>query len=75
MPNMPTGCLVSDASLLRYLSQDEWTKRLHSVDGDDEPSSRKWTFAGKLMEQSEQKTKTVKAGLYAVQVFYSFFIM
>ncbi|MCJ1357996.1 MAG: hypothetical protein MMC33_007994 [Icmadophila ericetorum] len=72
---LPRKSLSSSRFSLCQPSQDEWAKRCHSVDDDDEPSSPKWPFAGKLMKQSEQKTKTIKATLYAIQVFYSFFIM
>jgi len=41
--------------------------------GEDEPRSFRWL--GKNAAQREQQTKIVKAAFYAVQVFYSFFIM
>ena len=40
---------------------------------EDEPRSSSWL--GKSAAQKEQQTKIVKAAFYAVQVFYSFFIM
>ncbi len=40
---------------------------------EDEPRSFRWL--GKSAAQREQQTKIVKAAFYAVQVFYSFFIM
>ncbi|MCJ1378187.1 hypothetical protein MMC17_001283 [Xylographa soralifera] len=40
---------------------------------EDEPSSYKWL--GKGAGAAEQRTKLIKAAFYAVQVFYSFFIM
>lgn len=42
-------------------------------DDDQERSSLLWS--GKDVGQREKKVRLVKAGLYAVQVFYSFFIM
>jgi len=41
--------------------------------GEDDPSSFKWL--GKGAGTAEQRTKFIKAAFYAVQVFYSFFIM
>lgn len=53
------------------------TKNRSFEDGDDddgrERSSLLWS--GKDVGQHEKKVRLVKAGLYAVQVFYSFFIM
>lgn len=49
---------------------------LKFVEGDDdgnESSSLLWS--GKGAGQQEKKARFVKAGFYAVQVFYSFFIM
>lgn len=40
-----------------------------------EHSSLLFTGAGKTTREAETRVKIVKAGLYAVQVFYSFFIM
>ncbi|KAL8796729.1 MAG: hypothetical protein Q9195_001119 [Heterodermia aff. obscurata] len=42
-------------------------------DGDQERSSLLWS--GKSARETETKVKFIKAALYAVQVFYSFFIM
>ena len=42
-------------------------------DGDQERSSLLWS--GKTARKTETKVKLIKAALYAVQVFYSFFIM
>lgn len=50
------------------------SRRLSRKDGPDESSSLLYSgrHAGRV---SEQQAKLVKAVLYAVQVFYSFFIM
>jgi hypothetical protein len=40
-----------------------------------EHSSLLFTGAGKTTREAETRVKVVKAALYAVQVFYSFFIM
>lgn len=47
-----------------------------TADNDDESTTRSW-FArlGQNQVAQEQKDKAIKAILYAVQVFYSFFIM
>lgn len=42
---------------------------------DDESSSLLWPGRHGRAGATEQQTKTVKALFYAVQVFYSFFIM
>lgn len=42
---------------------------------DVERSSLLTTMAGNAVAAEEKKGKTVKAALYGVQVFYSFFIM
>ena len=48
--------------------------RIREVDDDNhERSSLLWS--GKGAGQQEKKVKVVKAAFYAVQVFYSFFIM
>ncbi|MCJ1409199.1 hypothetical protein MMC19_003277 [Ptychographa xylographoides] len=53
---------ASSAEYMNSLPQDE-----------NESSSFKWL--GRSTGQAEQKTKMIKAAFYAVQVFYSFFIM
>lgn len=40
-----------------------------------EQSSLLWMTAGNAAEAEEKKGKIVKAALYGIQVFYSFFIM
>ena len=47
---------------------------LRSDSDDREESSSFFSLAGKP-RQTERRMKTIKASLYAVQVFYSFFIM
>lgn len=42
-------------------------------DGEQEHSSLLWS--GKSAREAGSKVKLIKAALYAVQVFYSFFIM
>ena len=42
---------------------------------DEDEGERSWPWLGKRATQAQQKTKTIKAALYAAQVFYSFFIM
>ena len=42
---------------------------------EDETESRSPRWLGKQSDQALQKTKITKAAFYAVQVFYSFFIM
>lgn len=42
-------------------------------DGTGESSSLLWS--GRNAVEAERQGRVVKAGLYAVQVFYSFFIM
>lgn len=44
----------------------------HDVAGQDRGS---FLWSGKSAGQQEKKIRLVKAALYAVQVFYSFFIM
>lgn len=46
-------------------------------DGDDDAGRDRGSFlwSGKGAGQQEKKIRLVKAALYAVQVFYSFFIM
>ena len=46
---------------------------LNQGDGDQERSSLLWS--GKSARETETKVKLIKAAFYAVQVFYSFFIM
>jgi len=41
----------------------------------DENEPRSFSWLGKNAARKEQQTKIVKAAFYAVQVFYSFFIM
>ena len=44
-------------------------------DDDNYPAARSPLWVGRIVGTAEQQTKMVKAALYAVQVFYSFFIM
>lgn len=44
-------------------------------DDEDVPKRSSSFWAGKNVGDAEKKQKMVKAVLYAVQVFYSFFIM
>ncbi len=53
---------------------EEQLLRLWLVEAESgESSSLLWS--GKNVGQAERRGKVVKAGFYAVQVFYSFFIM
>ena len=62
---------IRDAILDR--AKGEELSRYCSVDGGNERSS--WLWAGKNAREAETRVKMGKAALYAVQVFYSFFIM
>ncbi|KAL8989376.1 MAG: hypothetical protein Q9177_001717, partial [Variospora cf. flavescens] len=42
---------------------------------DDERERNSLLWAGKSAGEAEKKQKIIKAAFYAVQVFYSFFIM
>lgn len=44
-------------------------------DDEDVPRRSSLFWAGKNVDDAEKKQKLVKAVFYAVQVFYSFFIM
>ena len=48
---------------------------LRNKDDDEDENPRSWPWLGKRATQAQQRTKTIKAALYAAQVFYSFFIM
>ncbi|KAI4137516.1 MAG: hypothetical protein L6R39_007237 [Caloplaca ligustica] len=48
---------------------------LPEADDDDVRERSSLLWSGKSAGEAEKKQKLVKAGLYAVQVFYSFFIM
>ncbi|KAI4186887.1 MAG: hypothetical protein L6R41_003165 [Letrouitia leprolyta] len=45
------------------------------VDDDDARERRSLLWSGKSTGEAEKKQKLIKAALYAVQVFYSFFII
>ena len=42
---------------------------------DANETPRSWPWLGKQTDRVQSRTKVIKAALYAVQVFYSFFIM
>lgn len=63
---------VRDMSRRYEASSAEYMNSL-PIDGGHGRSSLLWS--GKNAQQAETKVKLVKAALYAVQVFYSFFIM
>ena len=54
-----------------------WLKPFFKVDGEDDHAATRGSFLwlGQGADTREKKTKLVKAAFYAVQVFYSFFIM
>ncbi|KAL8714874.1 MAG: hypothetical protein Q9220_001387 [cf. Caloplaca sp. 1 TL-2023] len=67
---------VRDMSRRYESSSTEYMNKLPSDDEDDvlrERSSLLW--AGKSAGEAQKKQKIIKAAFYAVQVFYSFFIM
>ncbi|KAA6416238.1 MAG: Ctr copper transporter [Lasallia pustulata] len=64
--------VVRELSRRYEASSGEYMNRLPNDDG-QEASSLLWS--GRNQANAERKTKAVKAALYAVQVFYSFFIM
>lgn len=65
---------VRDMSRRFEASSAEYMNKL-PTDDDDVRERRSLLWAGKSAGQAEKKQKLVKAALYAVQVFYSFFIM
>lgn len=88
---IPSYCKVSQANLkLQFWGSQSsellciWTKAelksfsvLAEGNGDDEtPTSRRsFLWIGKDAEAREKKIRIIKGAYYAVQVFYSFFIM
>lgn len=56
-----------------------WLRVLFKVDGEDDPTSptarRSFMWLGQGADTREKRVRLVKAAFYAVQVFYSFFIM
>ncbi|KAL2358150.1 Ctr copper transporter [Cryomyces antarcticus] len=68
--------LTAGYELVRETSrqyEERCRKRSDSMTNDGEASSLLW--AGRQTSVVEKKSKMIKAALYAVQVFYSFFIM
>ncbi|KAL9020964.1 MAG: hypothetical protein Q9185_001791 [Variospora sp. 1 TL-2023] len=65
---------VREMSRRYEASSAEYTNKLPSED-DDERERNSLLWAGKSAGEAEKKQKIVKAAFYAVQVFYSFFIM
>ena len=67
--------LQAGSGCLGYLKASLTHTFLRERKDDIERSSLLTTMAGNAVAAEEKKGKTVKAALYGVQVFYSFFIM
>lgn len=63
------------SDLYSVLDAQPWAKTTHQDDGDDGQERSSLLWSGKGAGQQEKKVRLVKAALYALQVFYSFFIM
>ena len=78
-PPSAVFCLVcilqAGSGCLGYLKASLTHTFLRERKDDIERSSLLTTMAGNAVAAEEKKGKTVKAALYGVQVFYSFFIM
>ncbi|KAL8823016.1 MAG: hypothetical protein Q9191_006263 [Dirinaria sp. TL-2023a] len=66
---------VRDMSRRYEASSAEYMNSLPIDGGNSNDRSSSLLWSGKNAQQAETKVKLVKAALYAVQVFYSFFIM
>jgi len=67
--------VVREASRKYELSSAEYANSLPHDDGDTGRDRGSFLWSGKGAGQQEKKVRLVKALFYAVQVFYSFFIM
>ncbi|KAL9604814.1 MAG: hypothetical protein Q9219_000262 [cf. Caloplaca sp. 3 TL-2023] len=67
---------VRDMSRRFETSSAEYMNKLPTDDDDDDMRRRgSLLWAGKSAGEAEKKQKLIRAAFYAVQVFYSFFIM
>ena len=64
--------LPSEFAASRRLTAEESGLRSRQ---DDVPESRSLLWSGRSIGEADRRAKIVKAAFYAVQVFYSFFIM
>ena len=72
MNSLPSKCARIPAVVARPAMSDGLSLPSQG-EGDQERSSLLWS--GKSARETETKVKLIKAVFYAVQVFYSFFIM